>query len=61
MPCYNVRFVFEVQNVPAKGPREAAERALVELARRIEVRPASPKVFRIFLGRAEIGRLERKD
>ncbi len=61
MPLYTVRFVFEVQHVPATAPQEAAEKALVEVAKRLEIKPAQKAVFRIFLGRAEIGRLQRED
>ena len=57
MPLFTARFSFEVQDIPAQDAREAASLALREVALRLEVREARADLFRVFLGRHEIGRV----
>ncbi len=62
MRRFTARFSFEIRDIPAEEPLEAARWALKELAPRLEGRPARRGVWRLFLGPHEIGRVfEVKD
>ncbi len=57
MKRFVARFSFEIRDIPAEDPVEAASRALKEIALRLEGKPLKAGVWRLFLGRHEIGRV----
>lgn len=57
---FKARFVFEITQIPARTPQEAAEKALLEVAKRLKIRPLKKDIFRVFIGQAEIGRVEKE-
>ena len=58
---FRLRLVFEVEHIPAGGPEEAVRKVFLELARRFQLKVARPKTYRLFIGRAEIGRVTEED
>ncbi|NPB09010.1 MAG: hypothetical protein GXO17_01525 [Thermodesulfobacteria bacterium] len=62
MKRFTTRFAFEVSEVPGEDPLEAASKVLREVSVRLSGKRAREGVWRLFLGRAEIGRVfELKD